>query len=132
MTIAHRTRDPRVRAAAFALAAIALLTGCTLPGSPSPTPTIVPDTVVDISAFEYGYTLSETEISAGTVEFRLTNDGEMFHDVVLEGGPGGSTPVIASEETAFFTARLESGTYTLFCSIGNHRALGMEIEITVR
>jgi uncharacterized cupredoxin-like copper-binding protein len=55
----------------------------------------------------------------------------MEHDLVLEGGPGGGTDIIGPGETASLSVTLEPGSYTLYCSVGNHRALGMEIEITV-
>src|SRR6478735_3047227 len=88
-------------------------------------------TVVTVSATEYAYELSTTTIPAGAVSFELTNNGSMSHDLVLEGGPGGGTEVIGSGETATLNVTLEPGTYTLYCSVGNHRAQGMEIEITV-
>ena len=88
-------------------------------------------TVVTVSATEYAYEFSTTDIPAGAVAFELTNDGSMTHDLVLEGGPGGGTDVIGAGETATLNVTLEPGTYTLYCSVGNHRAQGMEIEITV-
>ncbi len=88
-------------------------------------------TVVEVSAFEFGYAVSTTEVPAGTVTFELRNDGGTDHDLVLEGGPGGSTAAIGPQETDTLTVELEPGTYTLYCSIGNHRGLGMEFEIIV-
>lgn len=147
-TPARATRA-RLRVAVMAAVAALALTACggtsdegtsTSPSSeatPSPTPTAEPRTpvpaaaTVEVSAFEYGYTMSSTEIAAGEVTFELRNDGGTSHDLVLEGGPGGSTAIIGPTETATLTVTLEPGTYVLYCSIGNHRAMGMEIEITV-
>ncbi|WP_062292940.1 cupredoxin domain-containing protein [Demequina phytophila] len=88
-------------------------------------------TVVEVSAVEYAFTASETEIDAGSITFELTNEGEMSHDLVLDGDPGGATSVIGPDETDRFTVDLEPGDYTLYCSVGNHRALGMVLTITV-
>lgn len=87
--------------------------------------------VVEVSAVEFTYIVSTTEVPAGTVVFELRNDGGADHDLVLEGGPGGATAVIGPQETATLSVDLDPGTYTLYCSIGNHRALGMEFQITV-
>ena len=100
-------------------------------GAPTGAPPAGDATVVTASATEYAYELSTTTIPAGDVTFELTNNGSMSHDLVLEGGPGGGTDVIGGGETASFTVTLEPGTYTLYCSVGNHRAQGMEVEITV-
>ena len=120
------------RAAGAALAA-ALLAGCiaSVEQTGDPEPEVAVDTVVNVSAFEFGYTLSATEVEAGGIQFVLVNDGAMSHDLVLEDGPGGATSVIGAGETDDFTVTLEPGTYTLYCSVGNHRAQGMEVQITV-
>lgn len=119
---------------AAALLAVALSAcGGSTPDDTEPTgaPPAGDATVVTVSATEYAYDMSTTTIPAGAVSFELTNDGMMSHDLVLEGGPGGGTDIIGSGETATLNVTLEPGTYTLYCSVGNHRAQGMEIEITV-
>jgi len=88
------------------------------------------ESVVEISGVEYAYATATSSVAAGEVTFELTNDGTMGHDLVLD-EPSGSTDVIEPGETDSFTVTLEPGVYTLYCSVGNHRALGMEIEITV-
>lgn len=130
------TAPPRsLVTAVIALAVATVLAAC---GGADPEETADPGTsppadatVVEVSAVEFGYSASATQVPAGTVAFELTNDGEMGHDLVLEGGPGGATAVIGSGETATLTVELEPGTYALYCSVSNHRALGMEFEITV-
>jgi plastocyanin len=88
-------------------------------------------TRIAVSATEYAYDVSATTIEAGAIVFDLTNDGAMDHDLVLEGGPGGGTEIIAPGETDSLSVTLEPGTYTLYCSVGNHRAQGMEFTVTV-
>ena len=129
----HRTR--LALAALLATFAALVLTGCvvtrTVEEGTDSGPEVTADTVVNVSAFEFGYTLSATEVEAGTIQFVLVNDGGMAHDLVLEDGTGGATSVIGAGETDDFTVTLEPGTYTLYCSVGNHRAQGMEVQITV-
>jgi len=55
----------------------------------------------------------------------------MAHDMVLEGVDGASTATIGPGDTAELTVSLEAGDYTLYCSLGNHRAQGMEVSFTV-
>lgn len=119
------------RAAAVSFIALALAACSSEPESTADASAPADATVIDVSAFEFGYRLSSTDIPAGAVSFELSNDGTMAHDLVLEGGPGGGTDVINAGETATLNVTLEAGTYTLFCSVGNHRAQGMEVEITV-
>lgn len=143
----------RVALAVVAASAV-LLTGCT---SDTPTvdedPTTVEATVgtgadtdtdtgdsdddatgtpVTASATEFAYALSQTEFTAGTYTFELVNDGSMEHDLVIEGpNVQAASDVVSSGESTTLTVELEPGTYVLYCSIGDHRAMGMEVTITV-
>ncbi|MFW7415570.1 cupredoxin domain-containing protein [Demequina sp. SO4-18] len=86
---------------------------------------------IPVSAFDYGYELV-APVDAGTYTFELTNDGDMQHDLVIEGqGVSGGTAIIGSGATDSFTVDLEPGTYTLYCSVGTHRSQGMEFTFTV-
>jgi len=118
--------------AAAAIAVIALVLAACGDGEPvaegSP-PADAPH--VSVSATEYAYEVSSKTLEPGVVVFDLTNNGSMEHDLVLEGGPGGGTQIIGPGETDSFFVTLEPGTYTLYCSVGNHRAQGMEFTITV-
>ena len=77
------------------------------------------------------------EVTAGQkVSLTLKNVGKiplktMGHNLVLEGVDGASTAIISPGETASFTVTLEAGDYTLYCSVGNHRAQGMEVSFTL-
>ena len=126
------TRTLATRVALAALI-VTLMAACSSePETPSAsTPPAVDATVIAVSAVDFSYELSETPSAAGTYTFELTNDGSMGHNVVLEGVDGASTAIIGPGETASFTVTLEAGDYTLFCSVGNHRAQGMEVSFTL-
>ena len=69
---------------------------------------------------------------AGSVTFAFTNEANIPHDFKIEKDGedvGGTDPVTGDSTEA--TVELEAGTYTYYCSIGNHREQGMEGELTV-
>lgn len=73
------------------------------------------------------------ELPAGETNLVLDNQGEIEHTLAFEGIEGGE-PVVEAEpgETAEATTQLEPGTYTYYCTVGNHREAGMEgtLEVT--
>ncbi len=71
------------------------------------------------------------EAPAGEITIDFTNDASIPHNVTLEGVEGGATETITAS-TASVTVELEPGTYTYFCSVGNHRQGGMEGTLTVQ
>ncbi|HEX2075055.1 MAG TPA: plastocyanin/azurin family copper-binding protein [Geodermatophilus sp.] len=77
--------------------------------------------------------LSEDSYSAGSYTFQVVNEGRMPHDLKVErdGAVVAGTEVIQPGGTATLTVDLEAGEYILFCSVGQHRANGMEVPITV-
>jgi plastocyanin len=88
---------------------------------------------VKVSETEFRIALPETELPAGSYEFQLENDGEIGHDLTIE-GPGvddQKTPVIGPKETATLKVVLEPGTYTFYCSVPGHREGGMETKVEV-
>ncbi|MFW2512397.1 plastocyanin/azurin family copper-binding protein [Demequina sp. SO4-13] len=150
--MAHLTLTRRAAAAAVATIAAVALSACGSSGggdvvdlgtgnsAPASTPEPTGGTgggaeeqaaLVAVSAFEYGYQLV-APIEAGRYTFEMFNDGDMQHDLVLEGEDArGATAIINPGETDSFTVDLEPGTYTLYCSVGAHRAQGMEVTFTV-
>lgn len=82
---------------------------------------------------DFSIELSETSFMSGTHTFRVQNQGRSPHDLRIE-GPGvanAGSPVINRGGTAELTVTLQPGTYQVWCSVGNHRARGMDTTITV-
>jgi plastocyanin len=107
------------------LAALAMLAG----GAVSP------PARVQVGAAEYSFTLSRPAIKAGTAIVELVNFGEDPHDLRLQ--RVGGTRVYAIGETrpgdaVDRTFKLLPGKYRLWCSIANHRRLGMQATLLVR
>ncbi|MBU0531117.1 cupredoxin domain-containing protein [Patescibacteria group bacterium] len=81
---------------------------------------------VTVSAFEYGYEPPSLRLPADTpIELTLTNDGTTTHDFVID-GQAIETTRINKGETDTIEFELKRGTYTFYCSVNSHRALGME------
>jgi plastocyanin len=77
--------------------------------------------------------LSEDSFSAGSYTFEVLNSGSATHDFVVErnGDDVVGTDSIAPGNSSTVTVDLEPGEYVFYCSIGNHRAMGMEVTVTV-
>lgn len=86
---------------------------------------------VDVSLTEFEIDMP-TSISAGEVTFNVTNDGTMEHAFEVEGnGIEDETDVLAAGDSATLTVNLEPGTYEVYCPVGNHRDMGMLLELEV-
>ncbi len=79
-----------------------------------------------------GFDTDRIEVAAGaTVELTLVNgdaNPTVPPDLVVEGVDGAATQQISpgDETTVTFTAPMEPGEWPFYCSLGNHRELGME------
>ncbi len=77
--------------------------------------------------------LSEDSYSSGSYTFEVVNEGRMPHDFVVErdGADVAKTEVLQPGQSATLTVTLEQGDYVFYCSVGSHRAAGMETPVTV-
>ncbi len=77
--------------------------------------------------------LPEDSFNAGTYTFEVTNTGSMRHDFVVEqnGEDVASTDVLQPGESTTLEVDLAPGEYVFYCSVGAHRAAGMEVPVTV-
>jgi plastocyanin len=90
---------------------------------------------VQVSATEFNFGLSRHSIKAGRALIELANFGEDPHDLRLRRAGGTKiwgTRVVSPEGTATLSAKFPPGRYKLWCSLGDHRALGMEAALIVR
>ncbi len=99
------------------------------PSAPAETGT----TAVSASLVDFGIELPETEMAAGEYEFEVTNDGGASHDFVVErdGEDVAATEILSSGGSETLAVTLEPGEYVIYCSVANHRSMGMEITVTV-
>jgi plastocyanin len=77
--------------------------------------------------------LESSDLPAGDYTITVKNDGDATHDLVVEqdGKDIAKSDTLGPGDSGTFTVTLEPGQYVFYCSIGNHRAMGMETDVTV-
>jgi plastocyanin len=71
--------------------------------------------------------------NAGNITVDFTNDSSVPHNVTIEQGEkeqGATDTIQGSKTSKSFT--LKAGTYTFYCSVGDHEAAGMKGTLTVK
>jgi plastocyanin len=97
--------------------------------APPPDPTRL-----GVKAWEFGFTLSTTELKAGDTIIELNNQGEDAHDLHvrrLDGGDELSTPETEPGQVNRIRFISSPGSYRLWCSLPNHATWGMDTSVTV-
>jgi plastocyanin len=90
---------------------------------------------VQVVAREFSLSLSRAKLKPGTAIVQLVNFGQDAHDLRLRRVGGTRTYRIATVQPggrADLRLKLLRGRYVLWCSIANHRALGMQATLLVK
>ncbi len=104
-------------------------------GAAAKTTPPAPLTRVQVSAKEFFFSLSRQAVGPGPAIIELVNFGEDPHDLRVQrvgGAHIAGTPQVQPGDYYDLSIKLLPGTYRLWCSIANHRALGMQATLTVR
>jgi uncharacterized cupredoxin-like copper-binding protein len=125
-----------------------LVAGCGSAATPTPAGGSVSATLK-----EWGFDLSSSTASAGTIKFDIKNEGEKTHEFVViktdtaaDGLPVTTddevdetafTPVdevedVTAGSTATLTVDLAAGHYVILCNLTGHYAKGMAADFTVQ
>ena len=94
-----------------------------------------PPARVQVVAQEFSLALSRPSIKAGNAIIELANFGQDAHDLRLQRVGGRKIygwPIAQSGAVEDRTLRLRPGRYLLWCSLANHRALGMLATLLVK
>jgi plastocyanin len=94
-----------------------------------------PPARVQVVAHEFRYALSRVSIKAGAAIIELANAGQDAHDLRMQRVGGKRVyawPETPAGEISDRAITLLPGTYRLWCSIANHRALGMQATLVVK
>jgi plastocyanin len=88
---------------------------------------------VTVTAVDFAFEVDEDSFAAGAYEITLVNEGGSTHDLVVErdGQEVAAADAIDPGQTATLQVSLEPGEYVFYCSIANHRAMGMETTVEV-
>ncbi|NUS72389.1 MAG: hypothetical protein HOQ05_03180 [Corynebacteriales bacterium] len=101
--------------------------------TPSPSDEATPATEVTVVEENYTITLSQDTFSPGDYTFKVANQGDSPHNLIID-GPGvdaASSPTLQPGESGEVSATLQTGSYELICGIGNHEEMGMALTIQV-
>jgi uncharacterized cupredoxin-like copper-binding protein len=124
-----------MRVALLGLFAILALSACGSSSSESGTTgQAAGGQAVAISETEFKLDPSSVQVDqAGTVTFRVTNDGAVDHALEVDGqGVEEETETIKPGESAELSVDLsKEGSYEIYCPIDGHRDSGMEGTLTV-
>jgi uncharacterized cupredoxin-like copper-binding protein len=124
-----------MRVALLALFPVLALAACGSSSSESGTTGQAPaGQAVSISETEFKLDPSSVQVDqAGTVTFRVTNDGTIDHALEVDGqGVEEETETIKPGESAELTVDLsKDGSYEVYCPVDGHRDSGMEGTLTV-
>jgi uncharacterized cupredoxin-like copper-binding protein len=88
-----------------------------------------------ISETDFKLDPSDPSVKAGSVTIDVSNDGETTHSLEVEGNGLADTSLpadLAPGDSGNLTVDLQPGTYTMYCPIDDHRAMGMEGTIEVK
>jgi plastocyanin len=87
----------------------------------------------EISATQLQLQLSRPSLAAGSAIIEQYNAGEDPHNLILEKGGlvAFAYPTLDPGGDQRQTVTLTKGTWTLYCSLLDHRALGMQATLTV-
>jgi len=82
---------------------------------------------------DFSISLDQDDLAAGTYAIEVVNDGGATHDLVVEkdGDDIAKSETIGPGKSTTLAVTLEPGEYVFYCSIGNHREMGMEITVSV-
>jgi uncharacterized cupredoxin-like copper-binding protein len=86
-----------------------------------------------VSLTEYKIDPQNPTVAGGDVTLEVSNDGEIAHNLEVEGPSGDQeldTDLQAGDSGTLEVDLSEVGTYVWYCPVGNHRDQGMEGEIT--
>ena len=94
-------------------------------------PDVRPEVTVAVSLTEFEIRADTDEIPAwAAVTFEVTNDGQVPHDLTIEGGD--ETPMLDAGESATLTYEAAgSGAVEMICSVPGHDAAGMHTTLPI-
>jgi uncharacterized cupredoxin-like copper-binding protein len=108
----------------------AILVGLTCAGSAFAIPALAAtsDNVSAGKPSEFRFTLSKKSVKAGSVTFKVKNNGSVKHDFSIGGK---KTKLLAPGKSATLTVTLKKGSVAFKCTVSGHAAAGMKGTLKV-
>jgi uncharacterized cupredoxin-like copper-binding protein len=118
-------RGKRGRSAAAAAAFTVALGGAAIGGVVAHAQVAAPSVTVTLKEFEI---TPAAKLRTGKVTLKVVNRGRLPHALAIVGpGVKARTHTLAGGTSATLTVTLKNGSYTLWCPVANHAALGMKL-----
>lgn len=88
---------------------------------------------ITVAGSEYKFTPSSLVVTEGErLKITFQNTGKLPHNLTIDELRVATDTIAGGKTTTVeFTAN-KTGTFSMYCSVGNHRALGMEGEVEVK
>jgi len=104
-----------------------------VPSTSAGTAAAAPGTAMTVTESEFTITLPSKTLSAGTYTFKVTNKGKFAHNLTVDGAgvQDKATPTLAPGSTGDVTVTLQKGSYDFYCSVDNHKEMGMDVTVQV-
>jgi plastocyanin len=82
---------------------------------------------------DFSISLNEDHLTAGSYTITVVNKGSSTHDLAIEedGTTKAKSDTIGPGASTTLTVDLDAGKYVFYCSVGNHRAMGMAKTVSV-
>ena len=97
----------------------------------TPSATVKIDKTIEVSASNFTYDKKEIRVKKDeNIVIKFTN-GEGFHDFVVDELNVRTQRIPESESETVRIPTDKAGTYAYYCSVGNHRAQGMEGKLII-
>ena len=117
--------------AGAALAAALALGGAALAGAGAHAQSTAPKVTVGLK--EFRLIPSTTKLRTGKVLLVAVNRGKFPHALEIKGpGVNAKTAILRPGQSKTLTVTLRKGTYSLWCPVSNHAAMGMRMTLKVR
>lgn len=124
------------RPAAWAMSTAGLMAVASCAGAPeaeeAPSAAVTP-TGGEVLVVETEFALEVTDpVPPGATTLLVRNDGDAVHDLAISGpGVEAVSETVQPGQVTRLEVELAPGRYTLWCTVGNHRAQGMEGTLDV-
>ena len=93
-----------------------------------------PPARVQVVVREFSFSLSRLHVRSGTAVIELANFGQDPHDLRVQRVGArhiAGVKVVAPGKRGELTVKLAPGRYSFWCSVANHRKLGMRTSLVV-
>ncbi|OGM20261.1 hypothetical protein A2955_00245 [Candidatus Woesebacteria bacterium RIFCSPLOWO2_01_FULL_37_19] len=88
---------------------------------------------IQVQGSEYSFNPSSLSVNAGQkVRLTFVNNGTLPHNLAIDELGITTKTISAGDSDSIEFTPTESGTFTFYCSVGNHKAQGMEGSLQVQ